>query len=95
MSLTLARFKARVRLVDNVDTPATPHDLTGLVAFLERFQGVNDFHDNRSGGAQRSRKLVEPAAPVNIGGPVALTTLPGAGSINRRADLNDQLAGAK
>jgi hypothetical protein len=46
LSSTLARLKAAIGLVDDVDAPFAPDNLVVAVAAAQGFQGVTDFHDN-------------------------------------------------
>lgn len=44
--LTLTRFKAGVLLVNDVNAALALDHLAVTIAFFQRFQGVNDFHDS-------------------------------------------------
>lgn len=41
---TLASLKARVRLVNHVNTSATTNDPVGAMTPLQGFQGISNFH---------------------------------------------------
>jgi hypothetical protein len=45
----LTGFEARVRLVDDVNTPLAPHQTVVTVTITERPQGVTDLHDETFG----------------------------------------------
>jgi hypothetical protein len=45
MKLALTGFKARIGLVDDVDTALAAHQLVVAVALDQGLEGIADFHD--------------------------------------------------
>jgi hypothetical protein len=67
VSLALAGFEARVRLVNDVDAALAAHNLAVGVTILERFDGRGDFHGN-AGPEFGGKRVIKPNRLAGVNG---------------------------